>query len=139
MRRDSGDSFGQFMLPAEYVCLKKTCGLFLHVCFFFPFSCSPLDQTVCIFYFFMLHWQQSSSGNFVLKKKENVHKAHEALTGVKRRDSLIKSHPRVKACRYRLPSHPSPDSSFTRGTGAATQRELPCLKTTASHLGGDTF
>lgn len=71
---------------------------------------------VCVFYFmFTLRWLRRSSGNLVLRKNI-VRRAHKALAGAEPRDSLIKSHPRVKACRYRLPSHPSPGSSFAGGT-----------------------
>lgn len=135
MLHDSGSSFGELMLPAKRVCLE-TCELFLHVCFFIPpSSCSSLDPTVCVFYFFMSHWLQSSGGNFALKKK--VHKAHKGLAGAEPRDSLIKSHPRVKACRHRLPSHPSPDSSSTRGTGLPRNTSRLALK--QQRLTGGTF
>lgn len=86
------------------------------VCFFPVSSRSSLNLMVCVFYFmFTLRWLRRSSGNLVLRKNI-VRRAHKALAGAEPRDSLIKSHPRVKACRYRLPSHPSPGSSFAGGT-----------------------
>lgn len=85
-------------------------------CFFFRLLALFIKANGLRFLFYVyvalaatLQWESRA-------KKNIVRRAHKALAGAEPRDSLIKSHPRVKACRYRLPSHPSPDSSFAGGT-----------------------